>query len=227
MSLPYYAGLTEKLTHILNSKGLSTSITSRGSLRETLVKPKDSLDKEEQIGQIYHIPCAGANSIPCPGRYVGETERTATARFQEHKSTAMNALGKYKSAMLQHARENDHHFRQEDVTTLSSETDWVKRGIKEAIFIKALKPSINIDPGRHALSSHFDSILEKIISPPPPPHNPDIEPLLNTAPRRPGRPRQSSTTTQSSHSQAPSPQSQPQPQRQSQRLRARQQQQTQ
>ena len=55
--------------------------------------------------------------------------------------------------MLQHAREHSHHFRKEDVTIVSSENDWVKRGIKEALFIKNLQPSINIDPGRHALSS--------------------------------------------------------------------------
>ena len=143
------------------------------------------------VGHIYHIPCAGANLTHCPGRYVGETERTAAARFAEHASTASNALGKYKSAMLQHARENCHHFRQEDVTILSSEQDWVKRGIQEALFIRALKPSINIDPGRHSLSSHYDLILEKTITAPPAPstHNSANETLINTAPRPQGRPR--------------------------------------
>ena len=61
------------------------------------------------------------------------------------------SLGNYKSAMLQHAREHNHHIRKEDVSILASEQDWVKRGIKEAIYIKALNPSINIDPGRHSL----------------------------------------------------------------------------
>ena len=112
------------------------------------MKPKDQLEKEKSVGIIYHIPCAGANSTPCPGTYVGETERTANARFNEHTSTATNALGKYKSAMLEHAKTERHHFRREDVSVLAREHDWVKRGIKEAIFIKALSPSINIDPGR-------------------------------------------------------------------------------
>ena len=83
-----------------------------------MVKPKDKLEKGETLGHVYHIPCAGANSIPCPGRYVGETERTTTARFREHCSTAKNDQGKFKSAMLQHARENGHHFREEDVTVV-------------------------------------------------------------------------------------------------------------
>ena len=145
-----------------------------------------SENKEESVGHVYHIPCAGANSIACPGRYVGETERTAAARFQEHTSTATNALGKYKLAMLQHARENNHHFRKDDLTILASDQDWTKRGIKEAIYIKALNPSINIDPGRHSLSSHFDSTLNNLITQPhaPKPHDATNETLINTAPRR-------------------------------------------
>ena len=153
-----------------------------------LIKTKDKLKKEQTNGHVYHIPCAGANSTPCPGIYVGETERTVNARFQEHKSTASNALGKYKSAMLQHARDHNHHFRKEDLTVLRSEHDWVKQGIKESLYIKALKPS-NIDPGRYHLSSHFDSILEStIIAPPPRPHNVNNKALINTMTRRQGRP---------------------------------------
>ena len=216
-------------------------MSSRGSLRETLVQPKDKLAKAQTVGHVYHIPCAGANSVPCEGRYVGETERTVGARFQEHLSTSSNALGHYKSAMLQHARENGHHFRKDDVTVLCSESDWVKRGIKEALFIKALKPTINIDPGRHSLSSHFDAILSKAVAPPPPPstHNQE-EPLLNTAPRRQGRPRKitpTNTNQTAAQTTAPNQQQssasqtaaktaiqshQPQSQRQSQRLIERQ-----
>ena len=143
--------------------------------------------------------------------------------------------------MLQHARDNDHHFRKDDVTVLCSEHDWVKRGSKEAIYIKALTPSINIDPGRHSLSSHFDTILKSVISAPPPPttHDAENESLINTAPRRQGRPASSQTlaktiassqtlaktiaTQEPQLQQQQQPQQQPQPQRQSQRLRNRQQ----
>ena len=129
--------------------------------------------------------------------------------------------------MLQHARENGHHFRKEDVTILGSEQDWVRRGIKEALFIKTLTPSINIDPGRHHLSDHFDPILKSIMeSPPPPtPHDPNNEQLINTAPRKPGRPKKQplSQPTVSRERDSPSPQlSLTQPLRQSERLRARQ-----
>ena len=218
VSLPFYSGVTEPIARALNAKGIATSISTRGSLRENLVKPKDKLKKEETNGHIYHIPCAGANGTPCPGRYVGETERTPAARFQEHTSTATNSLGKYKSAMLQHARDNQHHFRKDDVTILASDQNWVKRGIKEAIYIQTLTPSINIDPGRHKLSSHFDSILSDIISAPPAPptHDAAVENLINTAPRRQGRPRKDATTPKTTVSSQPEQQPQPNMQQQTQ-----------
>ena len=110
---------------------------------------------------------------------------------------------------------------------MAHENDWVKRGIYEAAFIKTLEPSINIDPGRHQLSSHFDSILKSVISAPlaPPPHNPETENLINTAPRRTGRPRrdQNNDIAIAAQSQPPpenreSANLRPQPQRQSQRI---------
>ena len=61
--------------------------------------------------------------------------------------------------MLQHARKNQHHFQKENVFVLASEQNWEKKGIKEALYIKALNPSINIDPGRHNLSAHFDKMM--------------------------------------------------------------------
>ena len=123
-----------------------------------------------------------------------------------------------------------HHFRKEDQTILAYENDWVKRGIYEAAFIKTLEPSINIDPGRHQLSSHFDSILKSVISalPAPPPHNPETETLINTAPRRPGRPRREpnndqATATQSQPVMDNRESAAPRSQRQSQCIRDRQQ----
>ena len=198
-----------------------------------LVKPKDRLEREELNGLIYHMPCAGRNCTACSGRYVGETERTFSARFNEHTSTATNAQGHYKSAMLQHAREHNHHFRREDATILAYEHDWAKRGIYEALYIKALNPSINIDQGRHTLSSHFDKILSEIVKQPaaPLPHDPETETMINTARRGQGRPRRQPAINQQQQSQPtqsppqqPQQQQPPQSQRQSQRIRDRRQQ---
>ena len=73
--------------------------------------------------------------------------------------------------------------------------DWVGRGMKESISILTLSPSINTDLGCHKLSFHFDYILEAYISVPPAleTHDPSKEDLVNTAPRRKGRPRKEPT----------------------------------
>ena len=65
------------------------------------------------------------------------------------------------------------------------EQDWIKRGIKEALFIKALSPSINTDPGRHALLSNFDALIKNNVRTPPTPapHKAETKTLVNTAPR--------------------------------------------
>jgi hypothetical protein len=46
----------------------------------------------------------------------------------------------YASAIGQHARTTDHHFRPEDITYLAREGNKIARGIKEAIYARALDP---------------------------------------------------------------------------------------
>ena len=61
-------------------------------------------------------------------------------------------------------------------------------------------PPININPGQHQHSNHFDSILSPHIAhpSPPAPHNPDCEQLINTAPWQPGQSRSQPTLSQPS-----------------------------
>ena len=192
--------MTEPLSRILNRAGISTTVRSRGSLRELLVHPKDSLATSDKTGAVYYLPCSGANGEPCGenGSYVGETERTAESRLKEHFSTAVQSgTSTLKSAVMAHARDKNHHFRPADLTILSSgNSNWHERGVKEAVYIRGLQPSINRDQGRHQLPSHFDSLIKEAVTKPPPPvtHNPEIEPLLRTSPRRQGRPRRNPTT---------------------------------
>ncbi|KAI8506131.1 hypothetical protein Bbelb_164840 [Branchiostoma belcheri] len=47
----------------------------------------------------------------------------------------------------------------EGVRILDTEQDYFKRGIKEAIYIRALQPSLNRDGGRYRLQTTFDPLL--------------------------------------------------------------------
>ena len=178
-------------SHILYKDTMTILTKIKEKFREKLVKPKDKLPPAETTGVIYFEPCAGANGVPCDGRYVGETGRTLTSRVEEHFSTATRFGGEFKSAILQHARDNGHHLRKEDFTVIDRDDDWFSRGVRESAYIHALKPAINDHPGRHQLPHVYDSLLSKVIKEPPAPltHDAATEPLLNTAPRLPGRPR--------------------------------------
>ena len=121
---------------------------------------------------------------------MGETERTVASRISEHFSTArISGTETLKSAVMTHARDNNHHFRRDDFSVLSSgDQNWHERGVRESIYIRALQPPINRDQGRHLLPPNFDSLLQQRIKRPPPPsvHDAAVETLLNAAPRRQG-----------------------------------------
>ena len=95
----------------------------------------------------------------------------------------------FKLAIMQHTADAQHHFRSEDVKIIAREDDYFKRGIREAMAIRALSPSLNRNEGRHTLPHCWDSPLKATIKKPKPPatHDP-AEPRLSTQRRPPGRP---------------------------------------
>ena len=151
--------------------------------------PKDKLDKLETAGIVYAIGCAAADGNSCPAEYVGESERTPSERGKEHFSTAKQPTGVFKSAIMQHAADHNHHFRLEDFSILAREPNYHARGIREAYHIRALSPTINREDARHSLPHNYDTIIRANSKKPPRPrtHQPD-EPRLHTIPRGRGRP---------------------------------------
>jgi hypothetical protein len=143
---------------------------------------------------VYHIPCAGNNNDPCTATYIDETERSMHVQLKEHHNKVTLPLShKYASSIGQHARTTDHHFRPEDITYLEREGNKMARGIKEAIYARALDPSLNRGGGlRHLLLHTYDRIiLASIRTPkPPPPSAPgSLPPAFNINNTRPkGRP---------------------------------------
>ena len=113
------------------------------------------------------------------------------ARNAEHFSTSQSAPGQYKSAIMQHAADAQHHFRKDDIQVISHEDNWHDRGIEERISTSAVFPlAFYRNEGRHQLPHCYDSIIQKFVkkTEPPETHKPS-EQRLNTAKRPPGRPR--------------------------------------
>ena len=85
------------------------------------------------------------------------------------------------------AADAQHHFRSTDIKIPARNPDWHGRGIREAIYIHGLSPSLNANDGCHMLPNCYDSIIKQSIKKPET-LKPD-EPRLNNAKRGPGRPR--------------------------------------
>jgi hypothetical protein len=114
---------------------------SKDSLCHQLVHLKDKLPRNTKSGVIYHAPCAGKLNKPCDDRYIGEAERSMDVRFKEHHNKAkLPNSNNYSSAIEQHAHESGHHYRAEDITFLDTLSNKMARGIKEAIYTRALDP---------------------------------------------------------------------------------------
>ncbi|KAI8511634.1 hypothetical protein Bbelb_107340 [Branchiostoma belcheri] len=155
--LPYIKDLSEALRRIFISHGIATCFKPTTTLRHILVAPKDKTPQEKKCGVIYHIPCQGKNNRgPCQETYIGETERSLKARFQEHTrpSSASSEVSQHI-----HVESPGHHVSLDTVRILDTEQDYFLRGVKEAIYIRAHHPTLNRDGGRHRLPDTFDPVL--------------------------------------------------------------------
>ena len=157
--LPYIKGVSEALKRIFGNYGVRVCFKPTQTLRQFLVAPKDKTEKKDITGPIYYIPCQGKTSKGrCTEDYIGETERSVKARFLEHRRPS--SVSKSEVAQHIHIESPNHKLDLEQVQVLDREPRYFERGVKEAIYIRVNKPSLNKDRGRYQLPRVFDPILE-------------------------------------------------------------------
>ncbi len=67
------------------------------------------------------------------------------------------------SAVYLHLKESPHSFEDSNVHILDREDRWFERGVKEAIYVKVEKPSLNRGEGlQHHLSPIYNAALSSI-----------------------------------------------------------------
>ena len=154
VTLPYISGLTEPLRRVFKHYGISSCVKPTNTLRQLLCAPKDKAKKELITGPIYQISCDGRG---CSGTYIGESERTLKARFQEHTRPSNNS-----SEVSRHINRDcpGHTISLDSTILLDREPRWFERGVKEAIYIRAHNPSLNKDGGRHQLPHIWDRVIK-------------------------------------------------------------------
>jgi hypothetical protein len=141
------------MRRVMHQYGVQVFFKPVNTLRQLLVRPKDPLEKERVIGLVYQIKCQD-----CEASYVGETERALKARFMEHRRPS--SAGSEVSRHL-HTDSKGHSVSLEGTNILCVEPKYFERGVKEAIHIRKLKPSLNRDGGRYQLPSIWNNVLTR------------------------------------------------------------------
>ena len=137
--IPYIIRFSEELKRTFGGYGIPMYFKPRNTLRQLLVHPKDPVGKDKVVGPVYKISCE-----ECEATSGGETERSLKARFGEHRrpSSTISEVSKHI-----HTNSPDHTITLENTKILAVKHKWFERGVKEAIHIRALKPSLNRDGG--------------------------------------------------------------------------------
>ena len=151
--IPYIKGFSEQIRRVFGKYGFPAYFKPTNTLRQLLVKPKDPVSKENVVGPVYKIQCE-----KCEAMYVGETERSLKSRFNEHRrrSSTTSEVAKHI-----HVEQPEHSVELDNTDILTTESRWFERGVKEAIYIRALNPSLNRDGGRYNLPPVWDNIIKK------------------------------------------------------------------
>ena len=156
VQLPYVKGLTEPLRRLYKQYGVSSYVRPSNTLRQQLVHTKDPISKTRVTGPVYHIPCSS-----CEADYVGETERSLKATFDEHRRPSSST-----SEVSRHIHTDckGHTVHIEELKNLTVELKWFERGVKEAIYIWALHPSLNRDGGRYNLPPFYNNMITRHVN---------------------------------------------------------------
>ena len=145
----YYAyvhKLSDGLSRVFRWHGITFHHTPGNTLRQLLVTPKDPTSKEQICGPVYYIKCdGGKEGEHCNENYIGETERTLKSRVSEHHKPSCSLWSEVSHHLF---REHpDRGFQMVNVNIIGCESDWFRRGVKEANYIRQLRLLLNRDGG--------------------------------------------------------------------------------
>ena len=143
-------GLSQKLQRIYRTYGIATSFKPHSILRKQLVSPRDLTPADKKSGVVYEIHCTN-----CPDIYIGHTGRQLGERLKEHKSLAPSCK---LSAIAEHFSITGHTIDWKNTKVLDRDDREYPRQVREAIYIKKKKSSLNRDQGL-ALPSLYNGLL--------------------------------------------------------------------
>ncbi|XP_071500717.1 uncharacterized protein [Diadema antillarum] len=161
ITIPYVHDLSDKIKRLFQKQGITTAFKPHNTLRQRLVHVKDRVAKEKQRNVVYGIRCAQED---CHDFYIGETQQSLKARMNQHRRPS-NSESIPDSAVYTHINASKHSFNTNQVIILDRESKWFERGVKEAIWERVERPTLNKRGGlRFNLSHAWDRAVRKIPS---------------------------------------------------------------
>ena len=160
ITIPYVEGLSDRLRKTFKQFNIQASGKPANLLRHKLGSVKDKTPQEKRSHLVYGLKCPAGG---CDKTYVGETQQALKKRASQHRKPTSG--DQYNSAIFTHLQESGHSFKDSDFVILDREDKWFERGVKEALFERIEKPSLNKAGGlRFNLSHTWDRALRGIPS---------------------------------------------------------------
>ena len=137
---PFYGNVSNKIARILRKRHIRTVHLPPKKIKQLLRPVKD--EQGLKTPGVYEIPCE------CEQVYIGQTGRTVSERISEHeRELRMQYFDK--SAVAQHALENNHHIGFDETRLIDRTRNYWDRIRREAIEIKLQPNNFNRDSGLH------------------------------------------------------------------------------
>jgi len=162
---PYVHGFTERLQKELKTFGIGFVMKKGTTLASVLCKLKQKTEKEQKKNMDYIIKCK-----TCDMKYVGETGQQFHTRKQQHQRDVKNRVST--NGIYNHLKNNKKHkIGWDDAVFIDREPHFMRRKIKESIYINALDPSekhskiMNLEKGiaTNPCWNEFNSEVRKIL----------------------------------------------------------------
>ena len=150
--IPYISGISDRIKKIYKKHGINTCFKPSNTLRSKLVKVKDKTPHDKTSNIVYGIKCEGKD---CDATYIGETKQALSKRMNQHKRPVSGET--YDSAVYTHMQATGHSFNNKNVKVMDREQRWFERGVREAIWERVERPTLNKKGGlRFKLSPAWD-----------------------------------------------------------------------
>ena len=155
ITLPYVQGLSEPMKRLLSRLDIRVRFRANMTLGRILMRPKDPVPPENQVGVVYRIPC-----MDCPKAYVGQSGRSLAWRLKEHQR-AFHNVDMNASALAEYVWQEQHWIDWSSAEVLDSKQFLLPRLMLESWFIHSEGNPLNRERG--PLPIEYCSLIKKLL----------------------------------------------------------------